>query len=145
MHKIDRFDGEYRFLSNFYNIGILYEGLLYPSVEHAYQAAKTLSHTQRVVVLNMVTPGRAKRMGQQLILREDWEDVKLSVMETLLREKFRQAYLKSQLLKTFPAELEEGNTWGDRYWGVCGGVGENHLGRLLMKIRKELKDATPQA
>ena len=77
-------------------------------------------------------------MGRHLPLRPDWEDVKLSVMEGLLRQKFREEPFKSQLKATGDAQLVEGNYWGDVYWGVCRGQGENHLGKLLMKIRGEI-------
>jgi hypothetical protein len=82
-------------------------------------------------------PGEAKRRGRRATIRPDWEEVKLDVMEDLLRQKF--VGLARALVMTGDEELVEGNTWGDRFWGVCQGAGENHLGRLLMKIRSELK------
>lgn len=82
----------------------------------------------------------ARRLGGRIFIRYDWEEVKLGVMETILRDKFtRHADLQALLLGTGDRDLVEGNTWGDRFWGVCGGVGENHLGRLLMQIRAELR------
>ena len=93
-------------------------------------------------IFRVLTCGQAKRLGSQIPLRHDWEQVKLDVMETILRDKFtRHSGLRVQLLDTGDRELVEQNTWGDRFWGVCG-VGENHLGRLLVKIRTGLRDAS---
>lgn len=135
---IEEFSGPYRFLSNFFPVQIEYEGQLYRSVEHAYQAAKSLDSEVRAGIASCSSPGTAKKAGQQMSLRNDWEEVKLSVMEELLRLKFSHEALKSLLLATDGHDLIEGNWWGDRFWGVCKGSGQNHLGKLLMKIREEL-------
>lgn len=135
---IDRFTGEYLFLSNFWPVQIPYQGLLYPSTENAYQAAKTLDQFQRYW-FQSCTPGQAKRKGNAIALRADWEHVKLAVMEELLVIKFSDPWLHEQLMATGDHELVEGNTWGDTFWGVCGGRGHNHLGKLLMKIRDTLR------
>jgi len=139
--KIARFIGSNRFLSNFYSVAIEYEGASYPSVEHAFQAAKTLDHEARRPFWNglLTAGGDAKRAGRRLALRPDWEDVKLSVMETILRCKFTQEPFRQLLLDTGDADLIEGNNWRDTYWGVDDHFGgENHLGRLLMAIREDL-------
>ena len=86
------------------------------------------------------TPGLAKKLGRKATIRPDWEKIKLPIMEYLLRQKFGDKTLKALLIGTGDAELVEGNMWGDTYWGVCKGKGENHLGKLLMKIREELND-----
>jgi ribA/ribD-fused uncharacterized protein len=135
---IDSFSGEFRFLSNFYPSPVTFDGLRYPSVENAYQASKTLDRVQRQAFVN-VSPGEAKRLGQALPLRKDWEQVKLKIMEILLLKKFTPGTdLAFQLLGTGNRQLIEGNHWGDRFWGMCGGRGENHLGLLLMEIRDKL-------
>lgn len=140
MNKIDKFDLNYRFLSNFWPAGVLFDGYMYQSVEHAYQAAKTLDNKQRLLVARCSTPGQAKRMGRNVTMRSDWNNVKLHIMEELVRYKFtHNAQLRKKLLTTAPLALEEGNYWGDTFWGVCRGVGSNHLGRILMKIRDELE------
>ena len=148
---INKFDGKYAFLSNYYPCAVFYEGIAYPSVEHAFQAAKTLDMTQRYEIANMKTPGAAKRAGRKLNLRSDWEEVKEQVMEDCLREKFRDTELMVKLIGTDGHFLIEGTTWHDQCWGICtcekcGGNGENKLGKLLMKIRDEyvqiLKDMT---
>lgn len=133
------FNGEHRFLSNFWPARVVLDGLEYPTTEHAYQAAKTMDHGRRRMIRSLPTPGHAKRQGRNLTLRPDWERVKLSVMEDLLRQKFAKEPLRSQLLATYPWDLVEFNTWGDTFWGVCNGKGTNHLGRLLMKVRDGLR------
>lgn len=136
---ITSFKGEYEFLSNFYPVIIDFEGDLYGTLEHAFQAAKTTNPEERAKVRTAATPGKAKYAGKRVTLRPDWESVKLQIMEDLLRQKFSIQPFKFQLLYTRDAELVEGNTWNDTFWGVCRGKGLNHLGKLLMKIRDELK------
>ncbi len=140
MQKIDHFVGGHRWLSNFWLVPVMFEGHQYRSVEHAYVAAKTTDPAIREQVRLIETPGAAKRFGRKIELRPDWETVKLGVMEIMLRSKFRQERLRLLLLSTGDAELVEGNTWGDTFWGVCDGVGENHLGKLLMKLRAEYRN-----
>ena len=138
--KIDRFMGKYRFLSNFYSSPIRHEGINYPTVEHAYQAAKTLHNVVRKEIAEEETPGGAKRLGNQIQLRSDWEKIKVSIMRELIRQKFtKHAGLAKKLLDTGITKLIEGNTWGDTYWGVCNGVGNNKLGKILMGLRKQLR------
>ena len=137
---IDSFSGEYRFLSNFYQAEVEFEGMMYPSTEHAYQAAKTLDLKSRAMFQGG-TAGQAKRLGHVIILRDDWtnDNVKISVMYAVLLDKFtRHQDLRKQLIATSPNELIEGNTWNDTFWGVCDGKGKNHLGKLLMSIRQEI-------
>jgi N-glycosidase YbiA len=130
-------DPPYEFLSNFYPATVRLDGVEYPTVEHAYQAAKTLNEAERRHVRSAPTPAEAKARGGQVTIRPDWNEVKVEVMRGLLRQKFSDAALRDRLLRTAPRELVEGNTWGDQFWGVCEGKGENWLGRLLMEIRDE--------
>ena len=141
---IDRFTGEYGFLSNFYMCCVELDGKTYTSTEHAFQAAKTLDPQKREEIRKATSPGRAKRLGRKVPLRKDWESVKVEVMHGLLQQKFKKGGpLADLLLKTGTQDLVEGNTWGDRFWGKTknGGkwVGKNHLGRLLMLVRQELR------
>ncbi len=138
MTKIGQFNSKYRFLSNFYPCEIQYEGLSYPSVENAYQAAKALDPGVRKP-FQTCTAAEAKKMGRGLYLLEGWDDRRLQVMEQLVREKFKDSELARALLATGEAELVEGNCWGDCFWGVCNGQGDNHLGKILMKVRGELQ------
>lgn len=140
--KIESFSGDYRFLSNFYNATayVVLDGDEYPTVEHAYQASKTTNPDDRRF-FRFGTARDAKRMGRSVILRSDWEEVKLNIMLNLLRQKFTDTDLTKRLLDTKDAELVEGNYWNDTYWGVCNGVGDNHLGKLLMQVRDELRES----
>lgn len=142
---IDSFEGETRWASNFWPAPVTYEDLTYPTVEHAFQAAKTLDKEERMMICCLPTPGQAKRAGGRragkIHLRADWEHIKLQVMEDLVRQKFtRYPVLAAKLLATGDRKLIEGNNWGDDFWGVPKGKpGKNHLGLILMKVRQELK------
>lgn len=142
MNKIDRFDGtEYRFLSNFWHSPVEMDGLIYPTVEHAYQAAKCAILGDRKFIQEAKTPAKAKMLGQIVKMVSDWEEIKVDVMRGLLYKKFVAGHsLARQLLATGDAYLEEGNTWGDRFWGTVNGEGKNWLGTLLMEVRESLKN-----
>jgi ribA/ribD-fused uncharacterized protein len=135
---ISSFTGQFRFLSNFHPAPVHLDGAIYPTVEHAYQAAKCQNPADRNQIRLAASPGEAKRLGRTVAIRDDWDAVKLRIMEDLLRQKFATDPLRTMLRRTDEAPLVEGNYWGDVYWGVWNGHGENHLGRLLMKIRAEL-------
>lgn len=141
---ITRFRGKYSFLSNFYPAPVRFEGAEYPSVEHAYQAAKTTDFERRRPF--QVRPGvaawtasRAKTEGRRLELRPDWEWVKLDVMRPCLLSKFQPLSLKQKLLATGARQLIEENSHGDRFWGVYRGEGANWLGKLLMETRETVR------
>lgn len=150
---IREFRKEYGFLSNFAECEIDYNGHTYPSTEHAFMAQKSdeqVLHGDHPDKLKWIdwaeycaisgkSAGDIKREAREVELRSDWNDVKLQIMEDVLRIKFNQEPFKSKLIATGTQEIQEGNTWKDLYWGVDlkTGVGENHLGKLLMKIRDE--------
>jgi len=142
MTVINSFQGEYFFLSNFFYSPVEFEGEIYPAVEHAFQAAKTFDLEQRTSILQAASPAQAKHLGRGLPLREDWEQVKFDIMLALLRRKFTQTNLRQKLLNTGDSELIEGNTWGDKVWGCVlykgQWIGQNHLGKLLMKVRADI-------
>lgn len=145
MREINSFSGEYQFLSNFFiHDPIEYAGdlaktpLIGTCVESLYQALKTTSPSKQLEISTM-PPGKAKRIGKEVSLREDWMFVKVELMYELLLLKFSIPLLRDMLLATENAELIEGNYWNDTYWGVCNGVGENMLGKLLMKVRTKLQ------
>lgn len=139
MNVIDRFRGEYAFLSNFARCNVTYNGRTYRTVEHAFQAAKSLDEKEQKIFLFLSDPAEAKKWGKQVHLRQDWEQVKDDIMKNLLTQKFSQEPFRLQLLSTGNAKLIEGNTWNDTYWGVCNGKGLNILGTLLMEVRDELR------
>lgn len=139
---IDRFDGEYRFLSNFWRCAVWHDGAVYQNAEAAFQAAKCQDPAEKTQFAGMTDPGTAKRAGRRVKLRPDWESVKIGVMTNIIRAKFAPGSdLADRLLATGDAELIEGNTWNDRFWGVCNGQGRNELGKILMKIRSELRSS----
>lgn len=140
--RISGFFGDYRWLSNFWPSKVLLDHSDYPTIEHAYQAAKTTNSAHRFLIRKAKTPGEAKRLGKTLVtLRPDWEVVKIEVMRQLVRQKFLKQPFRAQLLETGDADLIEENSWGDTFWGVCRGVGRNELGKILMRIRAELRAA----
>lgn len=139
--KISSFEGENRFLSNFYvGAPIAYRGESYATSEHLYQALKTQNPVEREMVRTCSTPGKAKRTGKKVTIRPDWNEVKDSIMRDIIRLKFEQnPAVAEMLIATGNAELIEGNFWGDTEWGVCNGVGQNKLGKLLQALRSKLR------
>lgn len=143
LEPITVFDGEYRFLSNFYEVDIYYwDNMSFWSAEHAYQYMKCGDRdgNSKGRIMMARTPGEAKRIGQKIPLRRDWEYMKLYVMLKIVRRKFDNRALANQLLLTGHRELIEGNSWGDMFWGMCGSSGHNHLGKILMIVRDELRE-----
>ena len=141
--QIRGFFGEYRFLSNFYcPAPVWFEGLLYLATEQAYQAAK-VAPAERSQFLN-IKPGASKKLWKTLALlytKEEWEKIKYDIMFGLVFQKFlTHPELRAKLLATGDAYLEERNHWHDVYWGIdLNGVGENNLGKILMKVRAALR------
>ena len=137
--NINEFKDNYFFLSNFFMAPVEYDGLHYSSSEAAYQAQKCKFPSERKQFQNL-NPSKSKALGRAVAIREDWEDVKDSVMLDIVRCKFEQNQnLKRMLIETGDAHLEEGNYWGDRYWGTVNGEGKNKLGEILMTVRNECK------
>lgn len=143
---------ENRFLSNFYPyrdgggfyphpVKVVYDEMVFDCVECAYQAAKTLDMEMRAEIQAM-TPFEAKKLADsgRLKLRPEWDNIKIAVMADLVSQKFANSpALKEMLLATGDAELEDGNHRGDCFWGVCAGIGQNNLGKILMRLRDKLK------
>ena len=136
--NIKGFFKEYRWLSNFHMCPVYYEGLLYPSSENAYQAAKCINQEDKLKFCDYA-PSKAKNAGRLVEMRSDWDNIKLRVMYDVSYCKYVQNQDLAQALEnTGDAYLEETNYWGDVYWGVCKGIGENYLGKTLMQIRKDI-------
>ena len=130
----------YRWLSNFHmSETIMPDDLVYPSVENAYQAYKLESVEDRKPFITY-TCGQAKKMGQQVKLRSDWENIKVDVMRQCLESKFKNKELMDMLQATAPKYLREDNNWNDIFWGYCNDKGQNKLGILLMEIRDKSLD-----
>jgi ribA/ribD-fused uncharacterized protein len=136
---IDKFEDKYRFLSNFAPSTIILDGLLFPTVEHAYQALKCVEKSDFERIRKATSPGHAKSLGRKVQMVPNWDDIKYNLMFNLVHQKFAKDPLLSMLLATGDAELVEGNYWNDTYWGVCRGIGQNNLGKILMQVRKDLK------
>ena len=145
---INRFDGDYEFLSNFAPAPIQYEGIVYPTVEHFYQAMKTLDHKTRIWVSKLPYPGQTKKWAQRLRKegkqRTDWHSVNFEIMRQAVKAKFQHPELRKLLSDTGIALLVEGNYWHDQFWGNCmcarciGAPGQNNLGLILMETRAEI-------
>jgi ribA/ribD-fused uncharacterized protein len=141
MNSIKGFQGEYRWLSNFWPCIIVFDGLVFSSSEHAYQAAKCTNKKDMLKFTQdqHITSGQAKRLGRKQITRKDWNEVKFKIMKEIIAFKFNNNQeLKNNLLSTGDAYIEETNTWNDTFWGVCRGIGENNLGKIIMNIRSGL-------
>lgn len=137
---IAEFQGEYRWLSNFWIAPYVVGPYTLQSVEHGFQAAKAYNKYDAYLIATASTPGQAKKLGRTVKVREDWDEIRIKVMYNHVTEKFRQNKdLAQKLLDTGDQELIEGNYWGDRFWGVCKGEGDNWLGRILMQVRKEIR------
>jgi len=152
---IDKFEGRYVFLSNFYPCKIEHKGITYPSVEHYYVAMKVTEmqlidgnyYTAadfREMLPKIKEPGDVKKLGQRIKVRKDWDDKKLEFMNWAVRQKFKEETLSEMLLSTGDQELIEGNWWHDNFYGSCscskcGNKGDNNLGKILMSVREELK------
>ncbi|MCC8106066.1 MAG: NADAR family protein [Clostridiales bacterium] len=137
---INSFRGNYYFLSNFYEAPVMYGGIQFQNNEAAFQAQKCVSVEERKQ-FSALNPSGAKRLGRKVVLRKDWESVKIPIMKEIVKAKFEQnPELQKLLLDTEEAYLEEGNNWGDRIWGTVDGKGANNLGKILMEVRSELRE-----
>lgn len=135
------FDGEYRWLSNFYQLQYpieIFDTKFY-TTENLYQAFKC-KHMDDILYIAQLSPGQAKRIGKKVEICPFFLETKLDVMTSILRLKFNQPKFKELLLATGDCYIEETNNWGDIFFGVCNGIGENHLGKIIMLIRDELND-----
>jgi len=135
---ISSFSGPNLFLSNFYPCEVAFEETIYKSSEHAYVAAKTTDDNIRAYIAAQTSPGVVKKIGRNIPLRENWNDIRIHYMQIILESKFSDYKLREQLDATKGCELIEGNTWGDIFWGQCNGKGQNNLGKLLMSIRVDI-------
>ena len=152
---IDKFEGRCRFLSNFYPCKIEHKGIKYPSVEHFYVAMKVtemqlidgIYYTAadfREMISRISNPGDVKKIGSRVKIRRDWDDKKLEFMNWAVREKFKDETLAEMLISTGDQEIIEGNWWHDNFFGSCscvkcGNKGQNNLGKLLMRVRDDIR------
>lgn len=142
MNNILSFRGKYYFLSNFYDVAVIYDGIWYGNAEAAFQAQKCMKKEEKER-FSYLPASEAKRLGRKVYMRQDWNKVKVGIMKNILRAKFDQnPDIQYELMETGNAMLVEGNTWGDTFWGVdmITGKGQNMLGELLMQIRAEYQE-----
>ncbi len=138
--RVYGFFGPYRFLSNFHAAPVMFEGVMFPSTENAYQAQKVYDVPHLFEQFTTCTPSASKKLGRANPIRPGWDSVKVDVMTALVFDKFwRHRDLRDLLLATGTRELTEANHWNDTFWGVCDGRGKNRLGRILMGVRTLLR------
>lgn len=141
--------GSFKF-SNFQTSPIKLRGVIWPTVEHFYQAMKTEDEQERAKIRKLAKPGQAKRAGRKVRMRPDWEQIKESIMMEALRAKFAIPDHRASLLSTGSEEIVEWNHWHDNEWGSCTcqkckhKIGRNKLGKLLMQLREEICGRQPQ-
>ena len=140
---IKEFKSQYFFLSNFYECPVYYNKLVFCNAEAAFQAQKVIDEKEQYKFINL-NASQARKLGKTIVLREDWEEVKDNIMYEIVKRKFTvNKELQQKLIDTKDEELVEGNWWHDTYWGVDSktGIGKNKLGKLLMKVREEVKSS----
>jgi ribA/ribD-fused uncharacterized protein len=136
------FDGEESWLSNFYDSPIEYRGRTYLSVEHAYHSEKSSDESWKQICSDWSNnAGKIKRLSRDIVIVSDWDSIKKDVMWSLLNSKYNLDIFKDRLLNTNDMIIREGNRWGDFFWGTSldGTKGNNELGKMIMKIRTNLK------
>lgn len=133
------FTGEYRWLSNFWRLEYPIEvnGYNFYTTENLYQAFKCAKIDDFPYFVD-ITPGEAKKLGRTIEIIDGWDSMKLDVMKELQIIKYTQPKFRDLLIKTGDRYIEETNNWNDVFYGVCNGIGENHLGKIIMDIRKTL-------
>lgn len=133
------FRGKYYFLSNMYPCSITFSlgGKMYTftCVEAAFQALKCPSRINEFIGIDGYA---AKALGKRVSLRGDWRSVRVNAMMRLIVLKFRQHPELLEALRKIDGEIVEDAPWGDTFWGKTCGVGENHLGKILMLARDRL-------
>lgn len=134
------FSGEYAFLSNmfpcFVTIDLFGMPYTFSSAEAAFQAGKCVFEHDVERIRDAKDGYAAKRIGRKVLMRKNWDEIKVDCMRAVVKAKFCQNPDMMKKLKATEGRLVETNTWHDTFWGVCGGVGENWLGRILMEIRE---------
>lgn len=140
---ISQFVGPHEFLATSYPVDVRLDGVIYPSVEHALNAAKTLDPAEREKIREANSPQVATRIGLSVSPRPGWGQLRIPIMRDLLLQKYSFPELADLLLLTDRAELVNGNIHGERFWGVCYGKGGNWTGRLTTNIREQLRATKP--
>lgn len=132
---------QYSCLSNFHIAPFEYGGVTFASVEHCFQYHKTTDGEWREKIRKASNPSAAKKLGRQCPMRNNWDGIRVHLMERFVLAKFQQHdNLATTLVATGNRPIEE-DAWWDRFWGTGKkGDGENHMGKILMQVRKLLVD-----
>lgn len=146
MDKIKGFTKDYHFLSNYYNHTIKFDGLFYRN-NIACFIAQMFEPNDTKKLFSKMLPGQAIRMAEMMRnpREKEWNDIKEDLMYKICYAKFSYATkLRDQLIDTGDAELINETKWDNKFWGTTNGIGENKLGKILMRIREELKEKYPR-
>ena len=138
---IYEFKDEYDWLSNFSDVDVILDGITFKSVEHAYQSAKSEDKNWKNFCSDYSnSAGKIKKESHSIIIKENWEDIRVSIMFSLLVQKFNTEPYKTKLIETGEVYIQEGNNWNDKFWGFCfkTNYGKNNLGKLIMVVRNDL-------
>lgn len=145
---IDFYEREFYVLSNFSSFAIEWKGKLWMTSEHAYHSEKFESEVIKEEIRHTRSAHDAQKLARthEAHQRRDWQDIKLRTMADILREKTAQhPYVKKKLLETGERPLIEGS-WRDAYWGIGPTKdGQNHLGKIWMNIRDEVRQKELQS
>ena len=147
-NPIGFYEREFYPLSNFSSFEIIWGGETYPTAEHAYQSAKFMKKKESqedLILQKLIRCARSAHdafkiaRSNQALVRDDWDNVKIAMMTSILRNKVHQhKYVKSKLLQTLDINLVEDSP-KDSFWGIGpDGKGRNELGKIWMKLRSEL-------
>ncbi len=144
MNKIYGFQGEYRWLSNFWILPepIMVQGIPFNHTEALYVVRKCgIVERGTMEMLASLTPGECKKWGQEVPMAKSWAYNRVGMMRNILVKKFEIPEMREKLLATGDAEIVEANRWGDTFWGVDEATGEglNTLGKLIMGIRESIR------
>lgn len=133
---IKTFEDSYKQFSNFYIRDVIYKNILYKTREHAFQCQKATNQKDFEYVYHSKDPYRAKQRANHIKCEPNWKNIRVKIMHEIVLSYFQQHKdAKNLLLSTGTEEIQEGNTWGDKFWGVVDGEGENWLGQILMDVR----------
>lgn len=134
--------GGWNCFSNFSSYQVMYKGKLWPTSEHAYQAAKFSDEKLQEKIRNAKSAYDAFILGgeNKELRAKNWNEVKVSIMEEIVREKLKQnPHILMKLLETGDMEIIEASPV-DAFWGWGPNKdGENALGKIWMKLREEIK------
>lgn len=113
-------------------------------MQKAHFQAQKCSDEEEKKLFNNIDGFLAKKYGKKVSLKPNWNTVRVSIMEEVVWAKFKQNPDLARKLVKVEGVIQEENYWNDTFWGVCNGEGENNLGKILMKIRDELREVSSE-